>query len=158
REWLLATTSATGNAVADIGCDMCKLRHKFLGFLDMRILPRSAGIYVACAVVLILGCSPKQPADGRIRVGGLVFQEDQYMRLIQCGLRDEAEKQNVDLMMNNTFNTLDREISLIDTYVSSHVNAVAVAPLSSRSSIEELKRAHDAGIVVVTFDNYIDAD
>lgn len=107
--------------------------------------------------MMIAGCH-SAPQDGRVRIGGLVFQEDQYMRLVQVGMREEAKKRNVELMMNNTFNTLDKEISLIDTYLANQVRAVVVAPLSSKGSVAALKRAHDEGVVVVTFDNFIEAD
>jgi ABC-type sugar transport system substrate-binding protein len=38
------------------------------------------------------------------------------------------------------------------------VDAIAIAPLNPKASIPALQRAHDAGIKVVTFDSYIDAD
>jgi len=96
--------------------------------------------------------------DGRTRVGAIVFQEDQYFRLVEYGMRDAAERLNVNLMVNNSFNSLDKEVSLIDTYIANRVDALAVAPISATSSIPALRRAHEGGIPVVTYDSYLEAD
>ena len=42
-------------------------------------------------VACLAGCN-RPPDDGRPQIGSLVFQEDQYMRLVQLGMRDSAEK------------------------------------------------------------------
>lgn len=104
------------------------------------------------------GCAPQQkPEDGKITIGAIIFQEDQFFRMVEFGLRDAAEKQDVTLMINIS-GTLDKEISLVDTYLANRVDALVVSPLSAQSSIPALKRAYDMGIPVVTFDSSVDAD
>lgn len=111
------------------------------------------------AVASFPGCNnPMVEDDGRTRVGAIVFQEDQYFRLVEYGMRDAAERLNVNLMVNNSFNSLDKEVSLIDTYIANRVDALAVAPISATSSIPALRRAHEGGIPVVTYDSYLEAD
>lgn len=116
-----------------------------------------SSILLIGALFLAAGCEPT-PDDGRATIGAIVFQEDQYFRMIEQGMRDTAAKLDVNLMVNNSFGTLDKEIGLLDTYQAKQVDALVVAPLSSKSSIPALKRAHDSGIPVVTYDARIDAD
>ena len=124
----------------------------------MNITARTlACLLAACAA--FTGCN-QQPAvdDGRTSIGVILFQEDQYFRLVEFGMRDAAKKLDVDLMVNNSSGTLDKEISLIDTYLANKADALAVAPLSAKSSIAALRRAHERKIPVVTFDSFIEAD
>lgn len=110
-------------------------------------------------LVFIAGCSQQtSDEDGRLKIGAIVFQEDQYFRLVEFGMRDAAKELNINLMVNNSFGTLDKEIALIDTYIANHVDAIVVAPLSAQSSIPALRRAHEGGIPIITYDSYIDAD
>ena len=73
-------------------------------------------------------------------------------------MRDAAAKAGAAISVNNSFNALDKEISLIDTYLANRVDALVVAPLSAQSSISALKRAADRGIPVVVFDSFVEAD
>ncbi len=110
-------------------------------------------------LVFLSACSkPASQDDGRLKIGAIVFQEDQYFRLVEYGMRAASEKLNVNLMVNNSFGTLDKEISLIDTYIANQVDALVVAPLSAQSSITALRRAHERGIPVITYDSYLEAD
>lgn len=111
------------------------------------------------AAIAAGGCAPREKADdGQIRIGAIVFQEDQYFRLVEFGMRDAAAKAGAAISVNNSFNALDKEISLIDTYLANRVDALVVAPLSAQSSISALKRAADRGIPVVVFDSFVEAD
>ena len=115
-------------------------------------------ITLGLAILAQAGCNPPPPSDGRTRIGAILFQEDQYFRLVEFGMRDAADELNVQLLLNNSFGSLDKEIALIDTYVAGQVEALVVAPLSAQSSITALRRAHQRGIPVITYDAYLDAD
>ncbi|MBL7646725.1 MAG: substrate-binding domain-containing protein [Candidatus Hydrogenedentes bacterium] len=118
-----------------------------------------AGVAVAGLCAAMAGCQPRpKEDDGRVTIGAIVFQEDQYFHLIQQGMRDAADRLKVELMVNNSFGALDKEIAIVDTYLANQVDALVVAPLSPQSSIPALKRAHDKGIPVVTYDAHVDAD
>lgn len=90
-------------------------------------------------------------------IAGIVFQEDQFMRLVQMGMKDAADKLIVDLKQGNSLNSVSNEISLIDTYIANKVDAIVITPLNKKSSIEALKRAHEKGIKIITFNTDIDA-
>lgn len=114
---------------------------------------------LATASSLIAGCNQQStPDSGMPKIGAIVLQEDQFFRLNEFGMRDAAKELGVELMVNNSFGTLDKEIALIDTYMANQVAALVVPPQSAKSSIPALKRAHERGIPVVTYDSYIEAD
>lgn len=110
---------------------------------------------VAVAALLVTGCGEK---DTRPRIAAILFQEDEFFRLVEKGMKDAATEADVNLLLSNSSNSLEREISLVDTYVTKGVEAIAVSPLSVDASIPALQRAHDAGIAIVTFDSLLKAD
>jgi sugar transport system substrate-binding protein len=102
------------------------------------------------------------PATGgtaeEIKIATIGLQEDQFYRLIDLGMKDAAQRLGVDLSVGNSSGSLDKEISLIDTFTAQKVQAIVIAPQSTKASIPALQRAHEAGIKVVTYDAHIDAD
>jgi ABC-type sugar transport system substrate-binding protein len=107
------------------------------------------------ALILVVGftfnsCSTKEKEPGKKRIAGIVFQEDQFFRLVLFGMRDAAKRNNVELLEANSANKPDKEDQLISTYIASNVDAIAIAPLSAKSSVAALERAHQKGITVVT--------
>ena len=98
------------------------------------------------------------PAGKQIRLAGIVFQEDQFFRLVLFGMRDAAKKAGVELLEGNSNNKPEKEIELINTYVSRKVDAILVAPLSRKGSIAALQIAHDKGVRIVAHNTPVDAD
>lgn len=120
---------------------------------------RSTLFSLAAVCTLAAGCNQQPASDsGKPKIGAIVLQEDQFFRLNEFGMRAAADELGVELMMNNSFGTLDKEIALIDTYMANQVAALVVPPQSATSSIPALKRAFERGIPVVTYDSYIEAD
>lgn len=128
---------------------------------------------LASILVLIAGCSKRSEQTGMTtgdapsnitpkpvgpKVAGIVFQEDQYFKMVEYGMKTTAEKYGIELKLQNTANSQDKEVNFIDTYIADKVAAICIAPLSAKASIAPLKRAHEAGIKIVTFDSSIDAD
>ncbi len=97
-------------------------------------------------------------AKSAYKIAGIGFQNDQFFKIIELGMTDAAKKQGVELALGNSAGALDKEISLLDTYLSQKMDAIVIAPYNSKSSIAGLKKAHDAGIKIVTYDSSIDAD
>jgi sugar transport system substrate-binding protein len=122
--------------------------------------------YVACLAAAALclagvGASYGQgtPASEpkKLRMAGIIFQDDDFFRLIQYGMKDAAKKNNVDLVTGNSDNKSEKEFQLVQTYTTQKVDAILISPLSSKGSTA-LKAASDAGIKVVTNNTGIDAD
>ena len=82
-------------------------------------------------------------------VASIVFQGDQFMQFLQSGVRETAEAAGAEVLEINIDGDQAREIQAIDTYIARKVDAIVIAPLSAENSAPALKRARDAGIVVV---------
>ncbi|HWL94938.1 MAG TPA: substrate-binding domain-containing protein [Phycisphaerae bacterium] len=130
----------------------------------MRIHPRlfyshtlirlfAAGTFVATSLACDKSSAPKDA-----RIGAILMQQDQFFRSNEQGMTDRAAELGVSLSAQNAAGALDKEISLIDAFIARKVSAILVSPLSSKGSINALRRAHDAGIKIITYNNSIDAD
>ncbi|HEY3322214.1 MAG TPA: substrate-binding domain-containing protein [Planctomycetota bacterium] len=104
------------------------------------------------------GGDAESKASGRPKIAGIVFQEDQFFRLVLFGMRDAAKKANVELLEANSNNKVEKEIELINTYVARKVDAICVAPYSKTSSVPALKAAYEKGIRIICHNTPIDAD
>ena len=94
----------------------------------------------------------------KIIVAGIVFQEDQFFRIIQKGMTAAAADYGVELLMSNSRNKLDKEIELVNTYIARGVDAIAISPLSDSGSIAALQEADSEDIVIVTYNSPVAAD
>jgi len=92
-----------------------------------------------------------------VKVAGIGFQDDQFFKLVELGMKDAAARLGVDFRPANSAGAADKEISLLETFTANKMDAICVAPLSQQASIPALKRAHDAGIKIITFDSTIAA-
>ena len=70
-----------------------------------------------------------------------------------------AHAGDYDLVVNGTKNESDlaQQVALVEQMIASGVQAVVIAPADSRALVPVLKRAQQAGIVVVNIDNKLDA-
>jgi sugar transport system substrate-binding protein len=109
------------------------------------------------AAMVWAGGKQEKDSDG-LDIAGIVFQEDQFFKVIQIGMREAANDLGVNLLEANSQNKPDREIQLVQTYIARGVDAIAISPLSASASITALKEAHDQGIKVVTYNSPINAD
>ncbi|MBM3492735.1 MAG: sugar ABC transporter substrate-binding protein, partial [Armatimonadetes bacterium] len=127
-----------------------------------RLLPAlvvAAGVLLAAA-----GCSgPKSAPDAasepkKRRIAGIVFQEDQFFRLVLFGMRAAAKDAGVELLEGNSYNKPEKEIELVNTYVAQGVDAILISPLSKNGSVAALKPAKEKGIVVIAHNTPIAGD
>lgn len=83
-----------------------------------------------------------------ITVAGVVFQEDQFMMLMQMGYQAAADEYGVKCMLSNTGNDQAKEAELINTYTTQKIDGIAISPLNETSSMQTLKVANDAGLEI----------
>ena len=110
------------------------------------------------ASLSLFSCSTKQKEEPRKRIAGIVLQEDQFFRLVLFGMRDAAKKHGVELLEANSNNKPDKEVQLINTYIANKVDAIAIAPLSAKSSVSALERAREKGIPVIIYNLTLESD
>jgi ribose transport system substrate-binding protein len=65
-----------------------------------------------------------------------------------------------ELVVNGIKNETDlaEQVSLVEQMIARRVNAIVIAPADSKALVTVLKRAKEAGILVVNIDNKLDAD
>lgn len=126
-----------------------------------RIMAGVLAATLVAAVVCQWGCRKRQQpgqARRRAKIAGIVFQEDQFFRLVQFGMTDTAKKADVELLLANSANRPDKEIQLVNTYTVTGVDAIVISPLSARASVAALKRAYDKGIRIITYNSTVEGD
>lgn len=96
---------------------------------------------------------PKKPV-----IAAILMQQDQFFRLNEQGMRAAAERLGVDLRVQSAAGALDKEVSLLDTFMTQKVGAVLISPLSMKASVPALERANGRGIKIVTYNNSLGAD
>ena len=104
------------------------------------------------------GCEKKASSGAKIKIASVIFQDDEFFRVLQLGLNDAAGKAGVDLRSGNSKGNLATELQLINTYINAKVDAMVVSALSKEASMNPLKRAHDAGIKIVIVNMPLTAD
>ncbi|MHC4316775.1 MAG: substrate-binding domain-containing protein, partial [Planctomycetota bacterium] len=121
--------------------------------IESEIMRRKTFLTVLLAVfcVALSGCRKKEKeSEGKLKIAGIIFQEDQFFRLVQFGMKDAADKAGVELLAASSSNKPDKEIQLVNTYIARQVDAIVISPLSSTASIAALKQAHDRGVKIIT--------
>ena len=74
-------------------------------------------------------------------------------------LSKAAHSANYDLVVNVIKNETDlaEQANLVEQMVAQQVNAIVIAPADSKALVSVLKRAKDAGILVINIDNKLDS-
>jgi sugar transport system substrate-binding protein len=135
--------------------------------MSTRTVLACGGLLVMAGLLLLGGCSSGGKGDGskgtgaasgRPRLAGIVFQEDQFFRMVLFGMRDAAKKADVELLEANSNNKPDKEIELVNTYVARKVDAILISPWSKKSSAPALKNAHDKGIKIICHNTPVEGD
>jgi ribose transport system substrate-binding protein len=71
-----------------------------------------------------------------------------------------ANATTYELIVNGIKNETDlaEQVNLVEQMIAQQVNAIVIAPADSKALVTVLKRAKDAGILVVNIDNKLDAE
>jgi ribose transport system substrate-binding protein len=71
-----------------------------------------------------------------------------------------ANAATYDLIVNGIKNETDlgEQVNLVEQMMARQVNAIVIAPADSKALVPVLKRAKEAGILVINIDNKLDAD
>lgn len=102
---------------------------------------------LALVLTLILGAGAAV-AESKGKVAGVVFQEDQFMQLLQMGYKDAAEQAGYEFFPANTNNDAAKEFEYINTYVDQGFKGIAISPISEEASIAPLTAAASAGLKI----------
>lgn len=101
---------------------------------------------LAVSLLLVVGlgsCTKSKP-----KVAGVVFQEDQFMKLMQMGYKDTAVKAGFDFYPGNTNGDAAKEAEFLNTYVTQKYKGVAISPISEGASMKVIADAAAKGLAV----------
>jgi ABC-type sugar transport system substrate-binding protein len=115
-------------------------------------------VLVLTVSMLVIMEQPGKAAEKKLVFGGIVFQEDQFMRTVQLGMKAKAKENGVEMLVANSDNKIEKEVEIINTYIERGVDAICVVPLSPEGSVQALKRASEKGIKIIVANIGIKAD
>ncbi len=135
--------------------------------LSCRRIPVRLLVLTSVSALLLLsaGCnkSPTQSATAKPRIA-LVMKSlaNEFFSTMAEGARKhhEAHAESYDLIVNGIKNETDlaEQVNLVDQMIARQVNAIVIAPADSKALVTVLKRAKEAGVLVVNIDNKLDAE
>jgi sugar transport system substrate-binding protein len=105
-------------------------------------------IVAILAVSLMLAVGVSAFAQAKPKVAGVVFQEDQFMKLMQLGYKDTAIKAGFDFYPGNTNGDAAKEAEFLNTYVTQGYKGVAISPISEGASMKVVADAAAKGLLV----------
>jgi simple sugar transport system substrate-binding protein/ribose transport system substrate-binding protein len=115
-------------------------------------------VFLAVPVSMVSAKGGQQTgSDSDITVAGIVFLEDQFMRLLTIGYQDAARDAGVRFLTGNSSNDQAKEVELVNTYISQNVHGLAIAPLSPTTTVALLQRASESGMKVAVADSTLKA-
>jgi len=79
---------------------------------------------------------------------------------MEKGARNAEKEFGINLIVKTGAQetSIDQQIAIVDGFIKDKMDAIVIAPGDSKELIAILKKAHDAGIVIVNIDNRLDAD
>lgn len=136
--------------------------------MNSRIRRRVLGAAAALATVTFAAAMPlsahAQSAAGHKPKVALVMKSlaNEFFLTMENGAKD-YQKHNAsefDLITNGIKNETDTaaQIQIVEQMIVSKVDAIVLAPADSKALVPVVKKAVDAGIIVVNIDNRLDPD
>ena len=101
--------------------------------------------------------APENNDGGKKVIAGMVFQEDQFFKLLATGYAAAAKDLGYEIMQTNTNNDQSKETEALNTYISQGIAGVAISPLNTQVSPTSVKAANDAGLKIAVCNSAIDA-
>lgn len=130
---------------------------------------RLSAICFFAGAVFLAGCnkpgdnSGDKSAPGKPKIA-LVMKSlaNEFFSTMADGAKKHqtANAADYDLIVNGIKNETDlsEQVNLVEQMIAQQVNAIVIAPADSKALVTVLKRAKEAGILVVNIDNKLDAD
>lgn len=92
-------------------------------------------------------------ATAKKKIGvSLLTREDDFYRELEAGLKDEAAKNNFELIIQSGDKDLSKQQSQIDNFIVQKVDAIIVCPTDTKGIAPAIERANTANIPVFTAD------
>lgn len=137
-------------------------------FSSRRIHPLVSFLFCAGSLAFcVTGCGESEPANmsapERPRIA-LVMKSlaNEFFSTMAEGARQHqaANSGRYSLIVNGIKNETDlaEQVNVVEQMIAQNVDAIVIAPADSRAMVTVLKRAKEAGILVVNIDNKLDPE
>jgi ribose transport system substrate-binding protein len=118
---------------------------------------------LAAAAMIVVGVTGAQAADAKPKIALVTksLANEFHQNLLNGAIADQKARANeYDLIANGIKNEGDTagQIQLVEQMIVNKVDALVLAPADSKALIPVVKKAIDAGIMVINIDNALDAD
>ena len=122
---------------------------------------------VACSSALWFasGChkpaTPKAPGKPRVALIMKSLANEFFSTMAEGAKKHQAAHADAyELIVNGIKNENDlaEQVNLVEQMIAQGVNAIVIAPAESKALVPVLKRAQEAGVLVVNIDNKLDTD
>jgi len=117
------------------------------------------------AILISAGCNKPEntasPSKPKIALIMKSLANEFFSTMAEGAKKHQAANAGAyDLIVNGIKNETDlaEQVNVVEQMVAQQVNAIVIAPADSKALVPALKRAKDAGILVVNIDNKLDAD
>lgn len=122
----------------------------------MKIKNIILGLGLSCAIAMSSIAADK-PAVGVV----MKSLANEFWKTVELGAREYADNNKDKFSMEaiglKDESDVDTQINAMESFITKQVDIIAVAPANSVALIPSIKRALDAGIIVVNFDVRLDA-
>jgi len=129
---------------------------RFRSLTSMAVLAATLALGISGCGNDTSGTSGGGGGSKKIRIASIIFGDDQFFHMIQAGVKDEAKKNNVEILEGNSSNKPETEQQLVENFQTKKVDAILISPLSFKGSVNALKDAQGKGIVIVTNNTGVD--
>jgi ribose transport system substrate-binding protein len=127
-----------------------------------RCLTVAAAAFVALATIPFGATAAAQTAKKPKVALVMKSLANEFFLTMETGAKDyqKHNTEKFDLITNGVKNETDTadQIKLVEHMISSKVDAIVLAPADSKALVPVVKKAVDAGIIVVNIDNRLDPD
>ncbi len=114
-------------------------------------------------IVALTGCNQSDKSGHKPKIA-LVMKSlaNEFFSTMAEGARKHqaAHQAEYDLVVNGIKNETDlaEQVNVVEQMIAQQASAIVIAPADSKALITVLKRAKDAGILIVNIDNKLDSD
>jgi ribose transport system substrate-binding protein len=132
------------------------------GFLIAALILSISGL--ACDRQTTVNRSASEGQQGKVPRVGLVMKAltNEFFSTMEKGAQQHHSEHSdqYELVVNGIKNETDvtRQVAIVDEMVASGMDAIVIAPADSKALVTALRRAQEAGVVVVNIDNRLDAE
>lgn len=110
------------------------------------------------AALLLPGAAAAVDAGKPITILGISLFEDLFFNDVVAGMKFQAKKEGVNLVLANSNHDLATETRLIESHTKLGLGAIVLSPVDANKSAVALQKAHNQGIKIVAYNDAVNAD